>query len=278
MARDAPPDRHPRRARRWMLRVLVWLATAYLTLVAIAALFAERMLFLPHPPDQDDPARFVVRETAAGERIALRWLANPEARAVLLYHHGNAEDLYDIERRLRLLRDCGYAVCAYDYPGYGASSGTPSVAGVRRAAATAYAYLVEERGVAPGRIVSHGRSLGGGPATWIAHREPVGGLVLESAFTSVFRVATRVRLLPWDLFDNLALVDEVDCPVLVIHSVDDRAIPVAHGRALFAAAREPKRALWLEGVGHNETVVAGGEAYLDALRAFAEVVGGDAPP
>jgi len=57
-----------------------------------------------------------------------------------------------------------------------------------------------------------------------------------------------LRGLTANRFDNETKVAEVACPVLVIHGERDRTISVAQGRAVFAAAREPKRlCLFAEG-------------------------------
>jgi len=55
--------------------------------------------------------------------------------------------------------------------------------------------------------------------------------------------------------------------VLVAHGEPDHTIPTAQGRALYAAARAPKRLLILKGAGHN---VAGtcGDRYLDTVADF----------
>ncbi|MGH7178232.1 MAG: alpha/beta hydrolase, partial [Tepidisphaeraceae bacterium] len=42
-------------------------------------------------------------------------------------------------------------------------------------------------------------------------------------------------------------------PVMVIHAQDDLIIPFQHGQALFDAASEPKRQLWVGG-GHNQVL------------------------
>ena len=52
----------------------------------------------------------------------------------------------------------------------------------------------------------------------------------------------------------------------------DGIIPPSHGRALYDAAPGPRRALWVEGAGHNDLAIVAGERYAGALREFAEVV------
>lgn len=94
------------------------------------------------------------------------------------------------------------------------------------------------------------------------------GLVLESSFTSAFRVVTRWPLLPGDRFRNLALLRTVRCPVLVIHGRRDAIVPFYHGRTLYRAAPEPKRHLWVDGAGHNDVWYVAGESYARAVRDF----------
>jgi hypothetical protein len=170
------------------------------------------------------------------------------------------------------LQGLGFAVLAYDYEGYGESGGTPSEEAVIRDIEAAYAYLTEQRGVPPGRIIAYGRSLGGGPSVDLASREPIGGLILESTFMSVFRVITRVPLFPGDRFKNLEKMERVGCPVLVMHGKSDSLISFRHGEALLAAARGPKRSLWVDAAGHGDLPFAAGGAYDAAIGDFARLL------
>jgi hypothetical protein len=83
---------------------------------------------------------------------------------------------------------------------------------------------------------------------------------------------TRVSILPFDRFNNLQKIKKVHCPVLIIHGTDDSVINVRHGRALFAAANEPKQAFWVEGANHNDVGAIAGARYSAALQGFAGLV------
>jgi pimeloyl-ACP methyl ester carboxylesterase len=54
-------------------------------------------------------------------------------------------------------------VCAYDYTGYGASSGLPSTANTRADITAVLGALQEHHGVAPRDVVLYGQSVGSGP-------------------------------------------------------------------------------------------------------------------
>jgi hypothetical protein len=254
-----------------LLRALVLLLVLYGAAALLAFLMVERLLFQPPPPSYS-AADFSVRfaPVGDGDSIALLHLPDPDAAFTLLLSHGNAEDLGHIAPLLDEIRRAGFGVIGYDYRGYGRS--TPRRPTIRRAeadAAAAYRYAVEQAGVPPQRLIVHGRSVGSGPTLALAARLPVAAVVLESAFASPYRVLTRVGLLPFDRFPNLARVRALDRPLLVTHGDRDRVIPASHGRALFAAHRGPKRALWVDGAGHNDLLRVAGDRYGRALADFA---------
>jgi len=253
-------------------RMGAWLALAglvlYVALTALAASVVDGMLYFPDYASRKEPENVIRIPTADGGSVAAIYLPNPAAKHTLWFFHGNAEDLGSLEPFLHEMRARGYAVFAYDYPGYGVSTGRPNEKAIYAANAAAARYLQETLKVPLSRVILVGRSLGGGPATDLATREPVAGLVLQSTFMSVYRVMTRVRLLPFDQFENLRKIPRVKCPVLVMHGTADEVISFKHGEKLYAAATGKKSHLWIEGAQHNDFVSVAGERYWTALREF----------
>jgi len=201
--------------------------------------------------------------------------ATAEGRPVLLWFHGNAGNLthrYDtIVNLVRLPAD----VFILDYRGYGRSDAEPSEKGLYLDGRAAWDFLTDQRGVDPNRIVLFGRSLGGAVAIELATRQDVtpAGVIIESAFTSVPDMAAQImplipRVLIRTQMRSIERIASIQVPKLFVHSVDDEIIPFDHGRRLFEAAAEPKQFYRLEGAGHNETDLVGGQAYLDALAQF----------
>lgn len=249
--------------------ILQTLAVAYVGLALFALLFANKMIF-PAPPtsyaDSDAVGKFTDPET--GDQITTLFLPNPESRLLIFYHHGNGEDLGNIMPRLEVLRALGFAVLAWDYPGYGTSEGRPTERAILRIAGAMMEAIPEQYGFAHEQVIQYGRSLGGGPAVWLATQFPAAGLITEATFTSTFRVMTRVRLLPWDVFNNIGRIDQVSCPVLILHGTRDGVVPFHHGRRLLERAPEPKSFTWFEGGGHNNLVDDFREAYVASIREF----------
>lgn len=250
--------------------VLLAAIVGYLTLAALAYFTADRQIFLPPRSSYGRHDLPVIMIPAGdGVEIAALHLPNDEAAFTILYAHGNAEDLGHLAPMLEEIRDAGFAVLAWDYRGYGLSTGgPPTAAGATEDVDAVYRHATTAMGIDPRRIIAYGRSVGSGPAVHLAARAPVGGLVVESGFTTAFRVVTRVQLLPFDRFPNVREIRRAGCPVLIIHGLADSIIPPWHGRELFEAAPEPKRALWIRGAGHNDLYAVAREEYLRGLREF----------
>ena len=226
-----------------------------LGLLIIAVFFADKAIFRPQRSSYKDTAEVIKLKTRSSEQISAKYYEIAAAPYTLIFSHGNAEDIGMIEPFAWRLRDLGLNVLIYDYPGYGTSSGSPSEENAYAAIDAAYDYLQTEKDVDPKRIILHGRSLGGAVAADLASRRPVAGLILESTFTTAFRVVTRYPILPFDKFENIKKIEKITCRVLVIHGTNDWTIPVYHGHRLFESANGAKQALWVEGAGHNNLVL-----------------------
>ena len=91
----------------------------------------------------------------------------------------------------------------------------------------------------------------------MATEQRVAALVLEAPYTSIADVAqSHFPFLPvwWlvrDRFDCVEKIARVGAPLFVVHGERDGTTPVKFGRALFAAASEPKEAIWLPDAGHD---------------------------
>jgi fermentation-respiration switch protein FrsA (DUF1100 family) len=242
----------------------------YLFLAGLVWFCSDRLMFLPRPSSYRASADIIRIGVAPDVSISALYLPNSEAVHTILYSHGNAEDLGDVRPRLADYQRQGFAVFSYDYEGYGTSEGTAAAGHALRDAEAAFLYLVDELSVPPERIILHGRSIGGGPTFWLAERHRVAGVVAESCFVSAFRVMTRVPFFPFDKYRNLARVDRIGCPLLVIHGTADRVIPVWHGRKLFERARAPKTGCWLDGADHNDLPDEAEKTIWTAIRTFAK--------
>lgn len=249
------------RAARFLL--LLWLGIWVWGWVS-----ANRMAFLPPPPSYTaDEPDLVFVSVEGDERVAVMFLEYPGSERVVLFAHGNGEDIGQLRSYLEMYRkEFGITLAAVDYRGYGQSDGRPGLSRANADVRAVYHDLLE-RGFAAENIVLHGRSLGTAMVLALAAEERVGGVILESAILSGFQAVIPWRLFPNDPIPNRSRIERVSAPVHFIHGLDDRVLPVWHGKTLYRLAPEPKSADWLEGVGHNDILFAGG-AYWDSLERF----------
>lgn len=255
--------------------MLTFLVGIYLLLVVLA-IFSDRLIFQPHPAGYDletlarsAPGVQTFLIPCESGSLAAAYLPNPEARYTLLYSHGNGEDMGDDLPILEEYRRAGFAVFAYDYNGYGASGGRPSEAAVYRDVEAAFDFLTGTLQVPPQRVIAFGHSLGAAASIHLASSRRVAGLIAQAPFLSAFRVLTRIRIVPWDKFNNARTIGRVHCPVLIAQGRNDEVIPFWHGERIYALANPPKEHVWLDGAGHNDVMLVAGRPFLAAIQNFA---------
>lgn len=239
--------------------------------MAYAYFFSDRHIFFP-PHSSYRDTHDVIKIRSQGKLISAIYLPNSKAKYTVLVSHGNAEDLGRMLPFLREFRAQGYAVFAYDYQGYGTSEGRANEEATYADELAAYNYLTQQLKIPPAKIIAYGRSLGAALAIDLAMKKPVAGLIVESGFTSVFRVALPFSLLPFDKYNNLAKIGKISSPVLIIHGMKDEVIPFNHGRKLFEAAPSEKSFLFVQGGGHNNLLSVAGERYWQSIEKFTQAI------
>lgn len=257
--------------KRLIRSVILIPALVYTSLFFYGFFYSDSLIFRPPRASYKDTEK-IIKLKSGDEQISAVYLVNPDTKFTILYNHGNAEDIGHNVSYLESLRQVGFSVLAYDYCGYGTSSGRPSERNTYRDADAAYDYLVEDLGIAPQQIIALGRSLGGAVAVDLASRRELGGLIVESSFVTAYRVMTRVPLFPVDKFESISKIGRIRCPVLIMHGTRDDLIPLWHSEKLFETAREPKLSYWVEGAGHNNLSETAGNRYGETLREFLHII------
>ena len=257
------------------------LALAYGGFVAYVYFGQGRLVYFPEPGreiratpgDLGLAYQNLTLETGDGERLHAWFVPHDKARGAVILLHGNAGNISHRLDYVAMFHRLGLSTLIFDYRGYGRSTGKPSETGLYRDADAAWKYLVAERGIAAGRIVLFGESLGGAVAARLAAQERPAALVLASAFTSVPDLGSElypwlpIRWLARMRYDTRAALRSVTCPVLVAHSPQDDIVPFRHGQALFAAAAEPKEFLETAG-GHNQAFLFARPDWVDVFAGF----------
>jgi uncharacterized protein len=262
------------KAKRRRLRAL-FAFSALLLLAGCTGTFFQPDRRLAATPADLGLAYESLRLRAADGTELFAWFlpARGEARASVLFLHGNAENISTHFANVAWMPAEGFNVFALDYRGYGGSAGTPSLRGAQLDIEAAMRALLARPDVARGRIVVLGQSLGGALAIhYVAHtayRDRVCALVADSAFSDYRRIVSEKLAgfaLTWPLQWLPAITVDNDysperaagavspVPLLLIHGEADAIVPAQHAQRLFERAAEPK-ALWLvPGAGHIQSL------------------------
>lgn len=266
--------------RRWAGRLVKIILVAYVAVLAILFAIQRQLLF---PADKAPPSleraglaglMESVSVASADGLTLLAWYHRPpdkQAPLIVLFH-GNGGTIEIRAAKARTYVNAGLGVLLLEYRGYGGNAGSPSETGLYADGRAALAFLAAQ-GIAPARVVLIGESLGTGVAVQMAVEQRVAALVLEAPYSSIADVAQSD--FPWfpvwwlirDRFDSVAKIARVGVPLFVVHGERDRTIPVRFARALFAAAAQPKEAMWLSDAGHDVLARPGvDEAALEFLK------------
>ncbi len=176
-------------------------------------------------------------EVGDGEVINALMFRTPNSKGLVYYHHGNAGNLQGWGKYAYHFTSLGYDVLFYDYRGYGKSTG--KINRQHLLIDDAKALLEKFRGQYDDKIIIYyGISLGSGVAAKLATIESPNALILETPYYNFCELVNHhYPYLPAKLMTKYKLrtnkfLEEIYCPVLIIHGTDDELVPYDHGRRL----------------------------------------------
>ncbi len=213
------------------------LACAYGALLLFARLFAERIIFPAPPASYSDDGDIIYLGLPGGGKAAALWIPAKDSKVCAIYSHGNGEDLGEIRPLLEDYARRGISVFAYDYPGYGLSSGKPSIKGLEESSEAAYRYVSEELGFEDSDIAVVGYSLGSAAACEIASRHPgIRCAVIIGGFSKAVKAVLPVNIIPWEMLDNSSKISQFKFPALFMHGRRDMVVPFRNALENYKAA------------------------------------------
>lgn len=240
----------------------------YLSLFLTALFFSSYFLFpAPSPSYSKKLSNLEFISSSDETQLATRFWRAPTEKALVIYFHGNAVDIGMLEPFAENLKTLGLSTLTMDYRSYGLSEGKPSEQACYLDA-EALLKQAHDLGYSDDQIILWGRSLGGGVATEIALRHTTRGLVLESSFCTAFRTATTIPILPFDKFNNLAKIDQIETPTFFLHGSNDAVIAAWHTKKLQEAHQGKNQRFVVAGAGHNDLWTKDISDEIAALKMF----------
>jgi len=271
-----------------MLMPTLGITAAIVVLFSFVRLVEPRMAFFPATGESVTPRQLGVDyqslsiSTRDGERLHGWSLAGPAARANVVYFHGNGGNLSVWAPIVAGIARKGYAVLAFDYRGYGLSSGRPTERGLYEDVDAIVEHFWRDAPAAL-PVVYWGRSLGVAMAAYAASVRKPDALILEAGFPdarSLLRGSPLLALLA--LFSSYRFPSaeflgrlRPPVPVLVLHGDNDHVVAIAQGRALFdAIPTSTKQFVSIRGGDHNDALPSEPGTYWGAVE---QLVAGLAP-
>lgn len=135
----------------------------------------------------------LVLETEDHRKIEAMYFTQEDAKATVLFCLGNQMFLQNSNLFVDFYRKEGFNVLVFNYGGFGKSEGYPSTEKTFLDAEAAYSYLKEQKQALDEKIIAHGFSLGGGPASYLAAKYPI-HLVLDRSYARIGN-ATKLPVL-----------------------------------------------------------------------------------
>ena len=258
-------------------------STAYAALdhpMVSSAIFHPRPEMSRVPPGDNVSDHLVpVDEQVA---IGARFHSGSADGPTILYFHGNGEIVADYDDLGPIYNEMNINLFAVDYRGYGCSSGSPTVSTMMADCHLIFDYVRSwlQRNRYSGPLIIMGRSLGSASALELAaaHADQVDGLIIESGFAFAAPLLRLLGVLPEAIgfteekgFRNKDKISRYKGPTLIIHAEFDHIIPFKDGQALYeASGAGDKRFLKIKGANHNDIMLRAMDAYMKAIRDFAE--------
>jgi alpha-beta hydrolase superfamily lysophospholipase len=238
----------------------------------------NRNLFFPRPDQSSPPfgSDEIYIEVEPAIRVHIRRYPNSASNFTLLYFHGNGEIAGDYDELSKVYSDMGVEFIVCDYRGYGKSDGMPTLRSVLQDSHIVYEHL-RDTGSLKEHVGVMGRSLGSAPAIELCiHYQEIRCCIIESGYADPIPLVERRGLkiektTPEEdsLFNNSMKIPNVSCPLLIMHGEDDFLISPREAQLNFQNARaETKFLEILEGVGHNDMMMARDNQYFSVLGRF----------
>lgn len=211
--------------------------------------------------------------TADHLNIQSYYLRNKSSDKLLIYFHGNAGNIGHRIYDLMKIRALGINVLGVSYRGYGRSEGKPSEKGIYIDGKAALGFSQKELGFPIERIFILGRSIGTTVAIHSAMNLNAAGLILVSPLTSGKEQTETTTLaafsfLAGDAFNNISKINQISCPVLIIHGEHDKIIPFNMGQKIYDGLKVRKKLVKIDGAGHNDLSTKYYDAYWAAIDSY----------
>lgn len=230
-----------------------------------------------------------------GLKLSGIWVPAEEPKGTILLAHGyRSSKMVDFSLALEMYHNYGMNILVPDQRSHGKSEGRFITFGVKESEDMLSWVLYHNQTFGEIPLILSGLSMGASTMLYLADQElpdNVKGIIADCGFTSPWEIIKSVfrnvihlpaepTLLAADLFarlfagfslrekDTRKTLANSKLPVLLVHGVLDGFVPCEMTRQAYAACREPKELLLVDGADHGVSFLVDQERYVQTVIAF----------
>lgn len=246
-----------------IINIIVVLLFIYIVVGVLLYFIQDR--FLLHPKKLKKQYRFAITVPHQELNIPvnqedtiniMKFLpASNKPRGVVLYFHGNRENIEHYVKYTNRFTSRGYEVWMEDYPGFGKSTG-------ERTEKKMYQQALQVQKMAAAKygkdsIIVYGKSFGTGIAAYVASESKNQRLILETPYYSIPSLFNcYAPIYPTGKMSNYQIpaykyLSAVHYPITIFHGTDDGVIPYRNAARLKKIIKPADEFVTVEGGTHH---------------------------
>lgn len=245
-----------------LYKALILILILYFAIGLAVFAFQEKLIFqsrtLPvnYSYSFNQPFQEYFIPTSDKESLNALFFPSPSpSKGLILYAHGNADNLERWGKYAKDFTSLGYDILMHDYRGYGKSTGTPNENDFYRDANDILQWA--QYHLKYTRLIFYGRSMGSAVASHLATEENPDLLILETPFDEIKNVVywplkPLVNIFPLKTnFSNKNSLHKTRCKTIIFHGTEDWVVPLSSALKLKPLLRNEKDFIIIDGAGHR---------------------------
>lgn len=242
-----------------LLRFIFLITIGYFFVTGMVFLFQKSLIYQSESLDKEYLFQFEnqfkeVNIPGTGGELLNTLIFTPDSdlsQGILLYFHGNADNLqrwgeYSID-----FTRLGYTVIMIDYSGYGKSTGIASEEMLYQNAEDTWQWV--EKNYPDQKKIIYGRSLGAAVASNLATKHKAEQLILETPFYEILQHHLK-PFFPYGLkceYPNYQYIPKVDYPITIIQGTNDCVVSINSAKKLGSLLKPEDRFIVIDRGGHK---------------------------
>ena len=246
----------------------------YFLIVIFLFIYQRKLLYHPGENNYLDDASLnhgIEKVYIPSEQKLVGWYfkKNPKFKT-LLFFHGNAGKIDNRIYKLNEFSKLNINYLIFAYRGFSGNEGVPTEEGLYKDA-RAVKYWLNLNNIRDNEIILYGESLGTAVAVDLAKEFHFSGIILESPFTSMQKLAKihypylPIKLLLKDKFKTDEKINNINSPILIMHGRKDKIVPFFMGEEIFELAKNPKYSYFVD---YDDHMMDYSDSLIDSLDKF----------